>query len=393
MAAPQQQGQGNDSGLGFLWIIMGIFIIGFLIWHFGQTYIVSTVFKIKLFEIWFISFFTHTLEPVKAWVYLNTNNTHNVTFPQLILLSTAVGGYLAYPFAIMSAILATVLYTSSVAIRFRNTMNMKKLSENEKENWPQISPVLKMNLINASIDEGPWAMSTPPMVFAKKYNLLREEMAPLTEESLSKESKVIAIMKRQAATRVFALQLGQIWEGPEKLPVYAQALLAIFCARANHETEAAAKLLRQISASASQSTLDFSGTQGLLKKYYDTKAVQFVVQRHAYVLTVMASMLEIARTDGVLASADFLWLKPIDRKLWYMLNTVGRQTAVPEVAGAFAHWITEKEIGRRLTVPMVEQATNALEAALQEIIYKPDEKPHQPQKVAGKSGVKTNRTA
>ena len=87
----------------------------------------------------------------------------------------------------------------------------------------------------------------------------------------------------------------------------------------------------------------------------------------------MASMLEEARQDGVQASADFLWLKPLDRRLWYTLNTVGRQTPFIEVAGIFAHWIAEKEAQRRLRVPMVEEATNAVELALKDVVYRPDE--------------------
>jgi intracellular multiplication protein IcmP len=97
------------------------------------------------------------------------------------------------------------------------------------------------------------------------------------------------------------------------------------------------------------------------------------VQSHAYVLTVMAAMLVGARDDGVQSSADFLWLKPVDRKLWYMLNTVGRQTPFAEVAGVYAHWLAEKEAGKRMLVPMVEEATKALEIALKEVVYRRDE--------------------
>jgi len=87
----------------------------------------------------------------------------------------------------------------------------------------------------------------------------------------------------------------------------------------------------------------------------------------------MATLLELARTDGVLATAEFLWLKPIDRPLWYMLNSVGRQTAFPEIAGVFAHWVAEKRLDRPLKVPMVEEAVKALEMAMKEIKYEPDE--------------------
>ena len=87
----------------------------------------------------------------------------------------------------------------------------------------------------------------------------------------------------------------------------------------------------------------------------------------------MASMLEGARNIGVLASAEFIWLKPIDRGLWYMLNSVGRSTAVAEICGAYAHWIAESRNNGPLFAPMVGEAIKGLEIALTELIYHPDE--------------------
>src|SRR5207237_4772929 len=131
-------------------------------------------------------------------------------------------------------------------------------------------------------------------------------------------------------------------------------------------------LLAQLSAS-SLGKLNFNGVDQLLKKHEHSKQVQTIVRSHAYISTVMASLLLAARDDGVQASSDFLWLKPMDRRLWYTLNTVGRQTPFAEIAGIFAHWIAEKEAGIKLQVPMVEEATNAMEVALKEVIYSPDE--------------------
>ena len=82
----------------------------------------------------------------------------------------------------------------------------------------------------------------------------------------------------------------------------------------------------------------------------------------------MATMLEIARSDGVLASSEFLWLKPVDRQLWFMLNSVGRQTAVGEIAGGIAHWLAEKKVGRALRTPMIKEAVNSLAAALEDTL-------------------------
>src|SRR5262249_22032318 len=156
-----------------------------------------------------------------------------------------------------------------------------------------------------------------------------------------KNGKPAITLKHGAAHRIMTLQLGSMWTDLAKLPIHIQALFAIFAARTNRDRAAADQLLLQISKSSENGHLDFTGTQELLAKNANNKLVRRVVGRHAYVYTVMASLLELSRIDGVLASAEFLWLKPLDRKLWYVLNTVGRQTAVPEIAGAYAHWLAE----------------------------------------------------
>ena len=241
---------------------------------------------------------------------------------------------------------------------------MKCLRELEQENWPQIIPAMRLDLLHKDIAEGPWAMALTPIQFCKKYDLISEERP---------ENSQVASLKKGAAHRVLALQLGRPWRSLEALPVHVQGLFAIFAARANHDSETANNLLYQISASANGSKLDFSGYKEILAKHCQSKAIARVVSRHAYTYGVMASMLELARTDGVLASAEFLWLKPLDRQMWYVLNTVGRQTAVCEVAGIFSHWKAEKRLKRPLKVPMVDEAVNALEVGLKDIIYNPEE--------------------
>lgn len=133
------------------------------------------------------------------------------------------------------------------------------------------------------------------------------------------------------------------------------------------------RLLAQL-ATSSCTQLDYTGVDELLEKHRNQHDVVTACQTHAYESTVMIEMLLLARTDGVLASAEFLWLKTVDRKLWFILNTVGRQTAVAEVAGVYAHWKAERALGRGLKVPMVQQAIKGLEIAVAEVKYKPEEK-------------------
>lgn len=111
----------------------------------------------------------------------------------------------------------------------------------------------------------------------------------------------------------------------------------------------------------------------VLRKYQDAENVQEILGKHAYLLTVMASLLKHSRDDGVVPSAEFLWLKPIDRRLWYMLNSVGRQTPFAEVGGPFAHWRAEDAMKRRSLVPMIDEAIKALEIAIKEIKLSPKE--------------------
>lgn len=366
------QGDQSEGSTGILWIIAALLIFSAGIWIAFKSQIVGFYFSFKLWEIGIISHFTNQLNDVRAAIL--STPYKDVTFPDVVHLGNAVGEYVRYPIVLIIFILAFFIYFTNTTRSFKRVYSMKDLAELEKINWPQITPVVGLGLDKKDIDKGPWAMALTPMQFCKRYKLLDEHKAQPREGMTRKEwNRIEVTLRRGQANKLFAIQLGPVWQGTKRLPPHARALFAIFAARYHSDTKAAQKLLTQISAS-SATKIDYTGTDELLRKYEGHKHIQEIVHQHAYVLTVMASMLEVAREDGVQASADFLWLKPIDRKLWYMLNTVGRQTPFVEVAGPFAHWVAEKQIGRRLLVPMVEEATNALEISLKEIIYHPDER-------------------
>ncbi len=370
MAAAQQPGQ-SESSAGILWVFVGIFAVLWVVWVTFKAAIVGFYFKIKLWEIAFISYFTSGLDSVQ-YVIANTP-PDKYDFPLVVTVGNAVGNYLRIPCIIILCILAVAVYLTNTVRTFKRIYNMKDLATTEQKNWPQISPVLNLDLVKTNIDQGPWAMSLTPMAFCKKNGLLEERKVQMQEGMSRKDlNKIEVTLRRGKTNKLFATQLGALWPGTaNRLPPHIKALFAIFAARLNGDGSAM-NFLQQLSAS-STSKLNFKGIDELCKKHESTKLVQQITQSHAYILTVMASMLVGARTDGVQASADFLWLKPLDRRLWYVLNTVGRQTPFVEVAGVFAHWVAEREMGKPLLVPMIDEATNALEKALSEIIYKPDE--------------------
>jgi len=371
-AAPQSN---QDNSMSILWTIAGLMAAVFAIWYVFQTQIVHFYLHLKLFEInYFLKFFTSRLDDARAVIQNSlVSDVKKISFDDLSNIGDAVGSYLRYPVILLIMSMAGLVFFASTTRVFKNTYSMFSLARLEKTNWPQTTPILNLDLAKQDVNKGPWAMALLPMQFCKKHGLLQEFERDIQEGVLQKNSSRVEVsLKRGDANRVFAMQLGSVWPGINRVPPHVRALFAVFAARINGDSKPAAAVLNHINIS-SATKLDFSTVEPLIKKHIDTPIVKQILQSHAYLLTVMAEMLYAARSDGVQATADFLWLKPIDRRLWYMLNTVGRQTPFPEVAGPFSHWIAEKKAGRKLLVPMIEEATNALEGALKEIIYRPDE--------------------
>lgn len=372
-AAPPQQGQ-DDGGTGVLWAVAGLFALLGILWYVFKDQIIFGFLELKIWELNVLGLFTSSPAMGQLKTLVQQAHSSTLTFDDLVTIGQLVGTYLRIPFAIIMVALAFVIYFGSATRVFKATYSMKSLALSEKGNWPQIQPVLGLDLVHTDIDKGPWAMAMTPVQFCKRNNLIEEYRKPRPEGGLRRDADRIEVMlKRGEANKVFAMQLGPKWESVDRLPPYARALFAVFAARINADSKAAAALLLQLNRSSTTKKMDFAGVDALLKKHENTKIVKKILQSHAYVLTVMAAMLVNARLDGVQATADFLWLKPLDRRLWYMLNTMGRQTPFSESAGPFAHYVAEREAGRKLIIPMIEGATNALELALKSMVYHPEE--------------------
>ena len=370
--------QGKDSSADLLWVIGFFFVASFLLWYYGHDSIVRVVFAVRKKEILAISYVYVAIDyiakslhvsavgfPAKLfdWLrYMEVTPLSQVD-KDLLFLSNDVGQQIAYFNVALVVLLTAFLFSSKSSSRFRKVYSMETLWQQEKHNWPAIAPVAR-GLVKQDVRKGEWRMAADAVVFAKNNDLVKDirlqDGAPGLEVIESK------------ACAVFSAQLGPLWHGLESLPPHVQALFSVFAAKSQGNDKNARMLLSQFSKSAAKGKLDFSGSRELLQKYVQERVIGMAVSPHAYVITVMASMLELARTDGVLASADFIWLKTYDRRLWYMLNSMGRQVAVPEIAGAFAHFKVEKRLLRPLKVPMIGEAVKALQVGINDIKYNPD---------------------
>lgn len=368
--APSQQGQGDTSGLGPLWILAAVFAVIIIVWYAFRTEIIQGFLFIKEAELYVFSFVDGNAEIMLDTV--RSLNPAEVGLYKVGRVAEGVGEYLVIPIGLCMAVFAYFLHKKNITSRFKQSYNMESLLKAEFSNWHNIAPILDQDMYSKSIEEGPWSMAQRPMDFAKQNGLIKEVKKPPSADSLSKDNHIEAQLIKTEATQVFVRQLGKRWEGIDALNMPTKALFAAFASRLHGDIEAARSLLAQIQFSSRKGKLNFEGVDEMIRRYRYHDVVEQVTGQHAFVLTVMGSMLEATRQLGVLASADFLWLKPLDRRLWFMLNSVGRQVPFVEVAGPYAHWVYEKHLGKKVVTPMVKEAVNALEDSMNDTIYIPD---------------------
>lgn len=377
-AAPEQQG-GQDRSLDFLWLI-SLFVVGIVLaWHFGNIHITKVILSVKLYEMLVVKFvlkywsefakisnlYVPNLSDIDHVInVINASYGSYVEIEFLKNLNNIIGLYIRIPVTIMLSIFSICIYFGSTN-HFRRVYNMSLFKNEEQKNWPQISPVIKLDLIANSADDLPWAVSLDPMRFCKKYDLLQEER--------KKNGSIVVTLKKGIAYRVLSLQLGPQWINVQSLPDYLQALFAIFAARIDGNKKEAELLTDKISGSCLSGRIEFFNATSLLSKHANSKKVMKAVASHAYVSTVMSTMLLLSRDVGVFSTSEFVWLKQIDRRMWYVLNCVGRYTAFSEVAGVFAHWLAERKLGVPIIAPMIDEATKGLEIAISEMLYTKNE--------------------
>jgi hypothetical protein len=172
-------------------------------------------------------------------------------------------------------------------------------------------------------------------------------------------------LDRDAAEKVFEEQLGKPWHGVERAELHLQT---IFLLSGMHLLRHKKSLEHRADIAVSWS----SGSDGrkamadfVAKALTDKKLVSTinkVCSKNAFAATALITLTDLARRkSGVLASNDFLWVKRLDRGIWYTLNNVGRRRFHTEGAGAMSHWFAERVVGNPMPEPHLDGAVNGIE--------------------------------
>jgi len=406
----QNQGEPAFTLVLLVAIVAAVF---WAFWHFTGIYWLQYIFRwVRFVELWGINLFTHRYDACLDWlrvVPLDNNapsaqviRLTNVCFGQELLeptpngldsyysLSTAAvaalgveaESYYRWPlFAILVWVGGRGVFFSPF-YKFQTKHTLETLIATQAKMWPTISPIVKINPSKSGRIFG----DTIP----DKLPLFAEALSP--EEWISWNRIPLAnnIPERDAVRRAFIHQLGPRWSGIDSLPLPIRALLAAFALKGVQKRDESDALLGRLAESWTPEH-GFRPDESLaaeIKEILNDPArggkLSPVLNRHAWRTTAMLGALQWARNNGgVLAPAQFLWLRAEDRALWYPLNNLGRRAFHSEGAGALAHFMAETAAKKPLPIPRVDTAVVTLNTYL----HDPDKRsiPIPPREEPGKA--------
>lgn len=356
-----------------------------------------------------------------AYQLISDANPGEYSFDIVKRIYGYVGYYTRWVFAACILIFLLRIYIVGIGSDYTRKLTMEKLVEENVNAYPSLAPVAGRRILEEDPNEGPWRVALQPLQFSVPKNLLINSITgnPVIHEEvmddnhfpvehskyLGKDADPLKLNKEKTE-RVFKKQLGSKFKKPifdknnelsaeslAELPEYYQGLAAIFLAYGAGAAgrEDAGDLIDHMALSFREGgrrvtvdrglykktytqdyDINIDGATELIEKYSKRREVFHSTKNHTtYINTWMCALYMYARKKGVLPTSLIIWLKPADRRLWYVLNQVGGDTPWVEGAASWAHMSVEKQYGRTLRTPMISGAVDALEEALQELSWLP----------------------
>lgn len=338
----------NDSSMTSVLIIVLILIVGFVIKAFlgNEIMHVFLQFKMLIVKGYLSVFSTDGLKDAYDKIDIYTPKEWN--YSAYAALSGDLRFYISIPLLLILLPYGYKVYKKNPLNKYKRVFNRQSLCDSEVKIWPWIAPVIRLDIISMPINEGVWAMSETPVAFCKKYNLLNDKNE----------------VQREKAKKVLISQLGPLWTGIENLKIHEKAMLACFLAQLNDSQSKAIKALSLMSSTIANGNIDYSFVDDYIKKYAYTEKSERILNKNAYVYNVIATVFEECKLEGKIPPSYFLWLKSIDRRLFYTLHCVGRKLPFVEVSGIFGHGLAEKVINRKCINPYVEKGIDGIKEAL-----------------------------
>jgi len=390
----------------FVWLILlALIVFGLtLAYKFFKPEINLVLIKINNVFLIAIGFFSEQAQNIYAKV--NSKPSCDFTLSNIVAQYGYVGQYFKW---IVSAILCIMgvhlIRGVSPKQKYRKNFSIEKLLEHNVDEFPCIAPVVGKNLLKEDPDKGPWKTVRQPIQFAAENNLLldakthkpiqtktllnKNNLANLNSPVLRDNNNQNVILDAEKTYQIFENQLKKRFLGFDNLEDYEKGLAAAFLAFGHGKREKAQELLDQMSLSFQEGKdiyklyfskkfpfvnrihagntykIDISGAEKIIEDYKESEGYNLAVQKHnVYVPTWFHALKVFADQKGVFPPAQFLWLRPLDRTLWYTLNQIGGRTAWVEASGPWAHYYAEETLGQAIETPEIDEAVKAYENIL-----------------------------
>lgn len=268
---------------------------------------------------------------------------------------------LRIPFAVCLGLMTLYIIFFGYGSQYKRKMDLEGLIREQSRSFPPIQPFIKF-------DPRKTSSRAPGMPVPAQLPLFAEALSPEEWLAFHEIPYTGGKVDRSKAWQALTLQLGKRWRGPDKLPIYAQGLYASFCLKAQRKRKDSEDLLNEMARSWTPEG-GFNPSSKLRsrirKVIADPKfggSMRPHVDQHAWETTALLRALSRARSEGgVLAPAEFVWLRGADRALWYPLNNLGRKSFHAEASGALVHFTNELIAGQKIPTPRFEAVITVLE--------------------------------
>ncbi len=349
-------------GGGFaLWWFFSAEIMSFVRWiRYGQIQLVSSVLGNSYVHYDSVLGDEFTLGQLKS--FMGGMGAYDLLPEHVGLFTRSMMELLRPLFAVILLGCAVWAYFNGPGTKFHRKMGLDGILGEQSKSFPVIRPFLKFNPLKQAVRAPGSPVPARLPIFAEA--LSPEEWVAFSMISLDDARKV----DQQATYAAFVQQLGRRWHGLSHLKPHERALFAAFSLKSARKRDLSDDLLGEIALcwddkkGWKMTTSLKEKVDKILRDPKITKPCYLKANQHAYVKTALLRALQHARQEGgVLASAQFVWLRGFDRSLWYPLNNLGRRSFHAEAMGVMAHFQAEKSMERPIPVPQVASAIESLQ--------------------------------
>lgn len=362
----------HDGAIGWL-ILGGVFFAVFMLFWYYNKYEVKSLYRwVKYGEMWVTAQFVdddytvmwrgtpiNFMEWYKAMPSIPKTALDSETLSIISTLAMA-----PYKIILMALVGIMGLWTllSGPGTQYRRKMGLDGLINAQSKIFPYIHPFTSFNPSN----QPPRPPGAP---VPAELPMFAEALGPEEWLAYNQIPDVDGKIDERATYRALAAQLGPRWQGVNKLKPYKKILLAAFCLKAARKRADSDKMLGRLALCwSADGGLKLSRDSGLLKEANKILANRDLsgktlakVNQHAFETPALLRALATAREEGgVLAPSQFLWLRAHNRRLWYPMNNLGRQSYHMEALGALSHFKAERMTQRPIPKPKVEGAVKSL---------------------------------